>query len=248
MTTHARITTAKGRKYYFAYGMNTNLGEMARRCPASVAIGSLILDDHRLVFRGVADIEPCVGRKVWGALWTITAECERALDLLEGYPNFYTKDEIDFEYEGTVCTAMVYVMRGRQYESPPGSGYEQCLREGYAAFDMPQKQIDRAIKEARKAEPKWKRRNTLLKAGVSPYHRQETRTDDYSWITADSFTPDDPEPRTIDDVIRDMLADEGGMPECERCATNETVVENGPEYAGSEFRCKQCGLQWVQET
>ena len=34
---------------YFAYGMNTNLGEMARRCPGAVSLGHARLIDH--VFR-----------------------------------------------------------------------------------------------------------------------------------------------------------------------------------------------------
>ena len=42
---------------YLAYGMNTNIDQMASRCPGSVSIGRVDIPDHRLVFRGVADIE-----------------------------------------------------------------------------------------------------------------------------------------------------------------------------------------------
>ena len=42
--------------------------------------------------------------------------------------------------------------------------------------------------------------------------------------------------------------DQVPLPECFVCKTNEHVVENGPEMAGSEYFCKECGEHWVQET
>jgi hypothetical protein len=40
---------------YLAYGMNTNIDQMASRCPGSVSVGRVDIPDHRLVFRGVAE-------------------------------------------------------------------------------------------------------------------------------------------------------------------------------------------------
>ena len=83
-------------KLYFAYGMNTNNTEMERRCPLSVNINvQATYDNHRLAFRSVADFEESKGYKLYGNLWFITDLCEKSLDILEGYPNLYTKQYID---------------------------------------------------------------------------------------------------------------------------------------------------------
>ena len=77
--------------YYFAYGSNMNHKHMKMRCPKSEYVGKFTLQGYELVFRGVADVQPCVGKSVPGGLFKITPECETALDFYEGYPNLYTK-------------------------------------------------------------------------------------------------------------------------------------------------------------
>ena len=53
--------------YYFAYGSNINLEQMAVRCPAAQVVGPAVLDGYELLFRGnrrgtgVATIEPLPG-------------------------------------------------------------------------------------------------------------------------------------------------------------------------------------------
>ncbi|HIS18262.1 MAG TPA: gamma-glutamylcyclotransferase, partial [Candidatus Coprovivens excrementavium] len=37
---------------YFAYGSNLNIEEMNKRCPSSNILGSTILKDYKLVFKG----------------------------------------------------------------------------------------------------------------------------------------------------------------------------------------------------
>ena len=54
---------SKYRKY-FAYGINLNHSSMHSLCPFAVPIGKYELPDHRLVFRGVADVEYCEGHSV----------------------------------------------------------------------------------------------------------------------------------------------------------------------------------------
>lgn len=169
------------RTYYFAYGANTNLSSMAHRCPAAKPLGTLILEDHRLVFSGVADIQEWKGCVVHGALWHITPECERALDRFEGFPNLYVKTWIDFEHDGKDCKAMVYVMRNRTSMSPPGPGYEGTLREGYRHFKMPQRQINRAIRLAENFKPPRERGPKWTEASLAP----APKLDDgrfYDWL------------------------------------------------------------------
>ena len=153
----ARELTTGRRRLYFAYGMNTNPGEMARRCPRSVPIAALTKPDWRFVFRGVADIEPAAGESVFGAMWAITAECEAALDILEGYPRSYIKETFLVRMRAItgkhVHQAFYYRMAPsrRHFLHTPGSGYYQCLHTGYAHWQLPVSQLDAAVQEAREA-------------------------------------------------------------------------------------------------
>ncbi len=74
--------------YYFAYGSNINLDQMADRCPDAQVVGPVVLEGYELLFRrgGFATIQPCEGNKVHGLLWSITPECERSLDRYECAP------------------------------------------------------------------------------------------------------------------------------------------------------------------
>ena len=42
---------------YAAYGSNLNKAQMQKRCPKSKPFGAIVLDEFRLVFKGVADME-----------------------------------------------------------------------------------------------------------------------------------------------------------------------------------------------
>ena len=83
--------------YYFAYGSNMNLDQMAYRCPAASVVENVKLEGYRLTFcgrgkgSGVATILPEEGSQVEGVLWKITPECEKSLDFYEGYPHLYGK-------------------------------------------------------------------------------------------------------------------------------------------------------------
>ncbi len=130
-----------------AYGMNTNLAQMASRCPNAISIGRLDIPDHRLVFRGVADIEESYGDTLQTVLWDITPMCEMALDRLEGYPNFYTKKYVDVEIEGVEHTIMLYQMTYnyvRDYNHP-SIYYEEMLEEGYKEHGLDLDQICNAV-------------------------------------------------------------------------------------------------------
>ncbi len=127
---------------YLAYGMNTNIDQMASRCPKAVSIGRVDIPDMRLVFRGVADVEYSYGDVLQTVLWDITPDCELALDMLEGYPTFYDKKYIDVEINGKTYEAMIYQMVGDRLDySHPGSYYQQMLEEGYQDHGLELNQI-----------------------------------------------------------------------------------------------------------
>ena len=122
--------------------MNTNIDQMASRCPGSVSIGRVDIPDYRLVFRGVADIEYSPGDVLQTVMWDITPECEAALDILEGYPTFYTKKYIKVDINGKMYDAMIYQMVGDRLDySHPNDYYQYMLEEGYQDHSLELNQI-----------------------------------------------------------------------------------------------------------
>ena len=120
-------------KYYFAYGMNTNITEMTSRCPNAVSLGRCVLPNFELKFRHHADIDLVPGSAMEGVLWEITPECEKALDRLEGYPYYYNKIDVVLE-DNTI--AMAYIMNNKGPEIAPSVSYDNCLYEGYLAHGL----------------------------------------------------------------------------------------------------------------
>ena len=141
----------KSIKLYFAYGMNTNKEEMAYRCPNAIALGKAVLLGYRFEFKSFATIVPSPKETVEGVLWTITDRDESALDMLEGYPEFYDKKTVSVEHNGQSYIAMTYIMGPREKGYAPSDGYYSMVSEGYQSFGLSQQQLldarNRSIKE-----------------------------------------------------------------------------------------------------
>ena len=118
---------------YFAYGANMHPGAMQWRCPKALAKKAFILRDWELKFYNHATIEPKKSTTVAGVLWEITEDCERSLDVFEGFPSYYTKrtwiqDGVQFFfYEMTTPKS------GR-----PSEGYVLDIRDSYEFWQLPQ--------------------------------------------------------------------------------------------------------------
>jgi gamma-glutamylcyclotransferase len=128
-------------KLYFAYGMNTNREEMAYRCPNARALGRAILPGYRLEFKSFATIVPSPKESVEGVLWTITDSDESALDMLEGYPEFYDKKTVSVEHDNQSYIAMTYIMGPREQGYAPSDSYYSMVSEGYQTFGLSQHQL-----------------------------------------------------------------------------------------------------------
>jgi gamma-glutamylcyclotransferase len=141
----------KSVKLYFAYGMNTNKEEMAYRCPGAVPIGKAVLPGYRFEFKSFATIVPSPKESVEGVLWSITDTDESALDILEGYPEFYDKKTVSVEHNGQSYIAMTYIMGPREQDYAPSDGYYSMVSEGYQSFGLSQQQLldakNRSIQE-----------------------------------------------------------------------------------------------------
>jgi gamma-glutamylcyclotransferase (GGCT)/AIG2-like uncharacterized protein YtfP len=131
----------KSVKLYFAYGMNTNRDEMAYRCPGARALGKAILPGYRLEFKSFATIVPNPKESVEGVLWIITDLDESALDMLEGYPEFYDKKTVSVEHNKQSYIAMTYIMGPREKGYAPSDGYYGMVSEGYQSFGLSQQQL-----------------------------------------------------------------------------------------------------------
>ena len=131
--------------FYAAYGMNTNLEEMERRCPTAVCLGPAQLDNYEFVFRTHADIQRRRGAKCDIVLWEIDNACLRALDTLEGYPYYYTRFKVRVSLGNKTVKALIYQMNDQSYIQEPGRGYLEMVRDGYRQNGVPTDQIDHAI-------------------------------------------------------------------------------------------------------
>ena len=92
-----------------------DLDQMAYRCPKAEVVEIVRLEGYRLTFAaagsGLATIFPEEGSHVDGVLWSLTGDCEKSLDLYEGYPDFYDKQEITVKNKGgREIKAIVYIM------------------------------------------------------------------------------------------------------------------------------------------
>lgn len=124
--------------------MNTNIDQMAYRCPSAVSFGRYDLPDHRLVFRGVADAVYSPGDTLQTVLWNITSDCEDALDMLEGYPHLYDKKEVPVHFMNIRGYAMMYHMVNPYHPSHPNTSYQDMLIDGYRDHGLELEQIYQA--------------------------------------------------------------------------------------------------------
>jgi hypothetical protein len=122
---------------YIAYGSNMNVRQMASRCPKAKPVGPILLKGWRLVMKRVADVEPDPQAIIPAALWKITAACEQALDLYEGFPNFYTKHRLRIDLNsGRRARPMLYRMSNPEMRAvtPSLEAYLWAVAEGYRDF------------------------------------------------------------------------------------------------------------------
>lgn len=157
------------KRYYIAYGSNLNIPQMQMRCPGAAIVGTSVIEDYRLLFRGsktgsYLTIEPWEGGRVPVAIWSVTEDDERSLDRYEGYPTFYRKDTMRLPVKGIksgkvrTLTAFVYIMSdGRPIGTPSNSYLMTCAR-GYRSFGFDTQILSQAYADSKKEEIFWTRK------------------------------------------------------------------------------------------
>ena len=133
------------RKLYLAYGSNLNVFQMRRRCPGAKMVGTATIPDYQLLFKGSGSgayltIEPKPGSSVPVGVWSVTASDEDALDVYEGFPDFYYKKEMTVEVKAEKSgksrerEAFVYIMHEERPLGWPSGAYVRTCMDGYRAF------------------------------------------------------------------------------------------------------------------
>ena len=133
------------KRYYIAYGSNLNVRQMMMRCPTARLIGTSVIKDYRLMFKGsqtgsYLTIEQSLGSEVPVGVWAVSEADERALDRYEGYPNFYYKKELELTFTGIKTgkkrkrKCFVYIMQEDRTIGIPSRSYVETCIEGYRDF------------------------------------------------------------------------------------------------------------------
>ena len=130
-------------KLYIAYGSNLNLAQMAVRCPSAKIYAKGILNNWELIFRGTrANSHATIRRKKGSVIpvlvWDIQSHDENCLDLYEGYPIYYFKQNVMVDIKGKKKKAMVYIMNKHQLPGQPSPSYIHAIRQRYLdnSFDI----------------------------------------------------------------------------------------------------------------
>ena len=134
------------KRYYIAYGSNLNIRQMRIRCPHARVIGTAVINDYELLFKGsrtgaYLTIEPKEGGEVPVAVWEVTESDETALDRYEGYPVFYYKKEMELDIRGIRTgkirrrKCFVYIMHEERKIGVPSLSYVSTCLWGFS-FDL----------------------------------------------------------------------------------------------------------------
>ena len=160
---------------YFGYGSNLWRHQMVQRCPTSEYLGIARLNQYRWIIddRGYANIvqipAPSIHpdaydytHEVWGLVYRLQPEDEARLDVNEGVPVAYTKEDLTCDFwPGTDASPsdvhaapqprsmLVYINRDRITEAPPKEEYIYRMNMGVRdalVAGMPREYVGQVIR------------------------------------------------------------------------------------------------------
>lgn len=147
------------KQYYIAYGSNLNIRQMKMRCRDARVVGTSIIEDYELLFKGsktgsYLTIERKTGEKVPVAIWSVSKADEIALDHYEGFPHFYYKTEMVLDIKN-INTGKIqkekcfaYIMHEERDLGIPSGKYIDICIEGYASLKFNKKYLMEAKKKS----------------------------------------------------------------------------------------------------
>ncbi len=143
---------------YYAYGSNLNLRQMAVRCPTAKLLGTGVIRDYELLFRGREEgksyltVRPCKGAYVPVAAFSVQPSDVHELDLYEDVPSgLYRIEPIvteicDGQTNRGVLQGFWYVMNDDR-RLPPTKEYWDAITEGYRDVGFDLALLDEALKK-----------------------------------------------------------------------------------------------------
>jgi gamma-glutamylcyclotransferase (GGCT)/AIG2-like uncharacterized protein YtfP len=126
-----------------------NKAQMAERCPGCKFLKRACLEDFRYFYDkhpdsktgAKANIAPCAGHKVWGALFEINGNHLASMDHHEGYPKLYQREVVAVkDDEGQSYEAWVY-FRKPQKPAKPSEQYLEIVKQGAIDSGLPEEYI-----------------------------------------------------------------------------------------------------------
>lgn len=133
-------------KYYLAYGSNLNLEQMKNRYPDAIKVGSILLDGYELEFRTYLTIKENKNKQVPVGVFKISDHDEKRLDIYEGFPILYRKENLLVNINGKKVYALIYIMNENIRDiTPPNNDYLKICLEGYLDFGFDKRYIFEAL-------------------------------------------------------------------------------------------------------
>jgi len=143
-------------KLYVAYGSNLNKDQMRCRCPGAKFVGTGVIADYELQFKGSsprgahATIAPKEGATVPVGVWTIQKSDEEHLDNYEGYHKkgycYYDKELIPVKMDdGRSIYGMVYIMDQQKGFGYPCASYYYTVSQGYRDCGLDMGVLEQAL-------------------------------------------------------------------------------------------------------
>lgn len=120
---------------YVAYGSNLNKAQMKKRCPKATIAGIGTAPDHDLVFNTVATLHEKENAHTPVALWNMNDEDEKIMDVYEGFPHKYHKEQITVRLDnGRTVIGVAYIMNDTKHQAIPKDEYYNRIERGYRDF------------------------------------------------------------------------------------------------------------------
>ncbi len=129
---------------------------MKFRCPTAKLIGTGIIRDYELQFKGYPQSAFATIGKKQGAIvpvgvWEIQPKDEFSLDRYEGFPSHYFKKMIPVDMkEGGRVNGMVYVMNLKMDYGQPSTRYLEIVSRGYMDCGLDLRILQKALEESSK--------------------------------------------------------------------------------------------------
>ena len=140
-------------KLYIAYGSNLNKEQMRNRCKTALFEGTGVIEDYELQFSGSphgahATIVPKEGSTVPVGIWKIQSWDEKRLDLYEGYPTYYDKQNVQVVTEDGIIEGMVYIMDQQMRHGLPTGNYYEIVEQGYRDCGLDTDILEKALEDS----------------------------------------------------------------------------------------------------